>query len=151
MQLFFASYQGQVLAAAIVAFYNGWAIYLHGASSSQHREVMAPHLLHWRIMQEAKRRGFRYYDLWGVSPSPLPTPKLRQTGIPSPLEGRGGTEQWVYPPKPWRRWAGITRFKRGFAPQTPVTSYIGAWDLPLNTLWYRAYRWAEKIKGLIRR
>lgn len=84
-ELFFAQYQGTILAAAIVNFYRGptsIATYLHGASSNVHREVMAPHLLHWRIIQEARKRGFRYYDLWGIDEV---------------------------------RWPGLTRFKLGFS------------------------------------
>lgn len=71
-ELFFAEYRGEALAAAMINFYRGEtsiggvASYLHGASAREQREAMAPHLLHWRIMQEAKRRGCAAYDLWGV-------------------------------------------------------------------------------------
>lgn len=67
-ELFFAEYQGEILAAAMINFYapSGTATYLHGASGASHRGVMAPHLLHWRIIQEAKRRGLRQYDFWGI-------------------------------------------------------------------------------------
>lgn len=71
-ELFFAEYQRKIVAAALVNFYRGptsieaAATYLHGASSREHREVMAPHLLHWGITQEAKKRGFSKYDFWGI-------------------------------------------------------------------------------------
>lgn len=67
-EIFFARYDGSIPAAALVNFYvpSGTATYLHGASSRDHQEVMAPHLLHWRIMKEAKSRGFKYYDLGGI-------------------------------------------------------------------------------------
>lgn len=71
-ELFFAEYEGKPIAAALINFYRSLtsgesiATYLHGASISAHREVMAPHLLHWRIMQEAKKRGFVRYDFWGI-------------------------------------------------------------------------------------
>lgn len=60
-----------MVAAAMVNFHRNTdgisiATYLHGASSREKRELMAPHLLHWRIIQEAKRRNFRYYDFWGI-------------------------------------------------------------------------------------
>lgn len=87
-ELFFAKYQGTILAAAIVNFYRGRTsivTYLHGASSGAYREVMAPHLLHWRIIQEARKRGCQYYDLWGIDE---------------------------------RRWPGLTRFKLGFGGET---------------------------------
>ncbi len=67
-ELFCAEYRGQALAVALVNFYtpSHAATYVHGASSVAHRDLMAPHLLHWRIIQEAKKRGFRYYDFWGI-------------------------------------------------------------------------------------
>ena len=64
--LYIAEYQGQQLAAAIVMFCNDTVAYLHGASSNEHRNVMAPYLLHWRIMQDAKALGLKTYDLWGI-------------------------------------------------------------------------------------
>lgn len=83
-ELFLAEYRGRVLAAALVNFhknyggrtsrdaFSGTVTYLHGASSAEYREAMGPHLLHWRIMQEAQRRGFQYYDLWGIDEKKWP-------------------------------------------------------------------------------
>ena len=51
---------------------------------------MAPHLLHWRIIQEAKRRGFQYYDLWGIG-------EKRWPGLTRFKKGFGG-EMVHYPP-----------------------------------------------------
>ena len=71
-ELFFAEYKGEVLAAALVNFYDSQASYLHGASSRAHKEIMTPFLLHWRIIQEAKKRGCRTYDLWGIDEEKWP-------------------------------------------------------------------------------
>lgn len=65
--LYVALLNGEVLAGAIINFFNDKAIYLHGASSSKNRNVMAPYLLHWEILKDAKNRGFKKYDLWGIS------------------------------------------------------------------------------------
>jgi len=72
-ELFFAKIKDTVVAAALINFHrdpvsgiNG-ATYLHGASLRDNKEAMAPHLLHWRIMQEAKQRQFQFYDLWGIN------------------------------------------------------------------------------------
>jgi len=67
VELFTARYKGKLLAANIVAFFGKRATYLHGASSDEHRNVMAPYLLQWGIMKEAKKRGCTEYDLWGIS------------------------------------------------------------------------------------
>lgn len=94
-ELFFAEYRGQVIAAAMINFYRGetsiggTATYLHGASAGRHRAVMAPALLHWRIMQEAKRRGCAVYDLWGID-------EKRWPGITRFKRGFGGGA-FVYP------------------------------------------------------
>ncbi|MBI5135643.1 peptidoglycan bridge formation glycyltransferase FemA/FemB family protein [Candidatus Uhrbacteria bacterium] len=66
IELFGAFHGDQLLAGAIVAFYGKWAYYLHGASSSGRRDLMAPYFLHWEIMREAKRRGCTKYDFWGA-------------------------------------------------------------------------------------
>lgn len=73
-ELFFAGYRGVILAAAVVNFYKPGrtATYLHGASLRERKEVMAPYLLHWRIVQEAKKRGFNGYDLWGIDDNKWP-------------------------------------------------------------------------------
>lgn len=67
-ELFFARLGIKAIAAVLINFYapSGQAVYLHGASSRESRNVMAPHLLHWHVMQEAKRRGYGMYDLWGI-------------------------------------------------------------------------------------
>jgi lipid II:glycine glycyltransferase (peptidoglycan interpeptide bridge formation enzyme) len=91
-EIFFARYRGSILAAALVNFYrpSGTVTYLHGASSSDNRDVMAPHLMHWRIMQEAKRRGFKHYDFWGIDEKKWP-------GLTRFKNGFGG-EVMEYPP-----------------------------------------------------
>jgi len=76
-ELFLAEYGGKVIAAALVNFYQdatspGTATYLHGASGREHRQVMAPHFLHWSIIKEAKERGFKFYDLGGIDEKKWP-------------------------------------------------------------------------------
>lgn len=95
-ELFFAECNGKIIAAAMVNFYRSptsiesVATYLHGASRREYRDMMAPHLLHWRIIQEAKRRGFRYYDLWGIDEKKWPGLTRFKTGF--------GGEVVEYPP-----------------------------------------------------
>lgn len=67
-ELFLAEFQGQILAMILVNFYRPslTATYLHGASVREHKEVMASYLLHWRAIEEAKKREFYFYDFWGI-------------------------------------------------------------------------------------
>lgn len=114
-ELFFAEYQGEILAAALINFYAPPdtpppATYLHGASAPRHRAVMAPHLLQWRIIQEAKKRGCRYYDFWGIDE---------------------------------RKWSGVTRFKRGFGGRE--IAYPPSMDIVYRPAWYAVYRMMKKV------
>ncbi len=118
VRLVFALHEGEAVAAAIVAEFGGKMTYLHGASSAAKRSVMAPFLLHWSLIQEAKRRGFAMYDFWGVAP----------------------TDDPEHP------WAGITRFKTGFGGRRE--SYSGAWELPNNPFWYNLYRFAKRFRNV---
>ncbi|MBI2056358.1 MAG: peptidoglycan bridge formation glycyltransferase FemA/FemB family protein [Candidatus Sungbacteria bacterium] len=95
-ELFFAEYQNRPIAAALINFYRsetsidgGTATYLHGASSSEQRNLMAPHLLHWEVMRRAKQMGFLQYDFWGVD-------EKRWPGVTRFKRGFGGKEM-IYP------------------------------------------------------
>ena len=60
-------YQRQVIAVALVVYYQGMATYLHGGSDYQHRSLMAPYLLHWKILCDAYQQKNKYYDWFGLS------------------------------------------------------------------------------------
>jgi len=84
-ELWLAKYNSRAVAAIIVTFYQETASYLYGASSNRDRHLMAPYLLHWRVIQRAKEKGCQFYDLLAVSPE----------------DGK-------------HKYAGITRFKEQF-------------------------------------
>ncbi|MFC1616065.1 lipid II:glycine glycyltransferase FemX [Patescibacteria group bacterium] len=67
--IFVAENQKNTLAAAIILYYGKTATYLYGASSNNNRQLMAPYLLHWEIIKDAKSRKFTQYDFWGVNSS----------------------------------------------------------------------------------
>lgn len=83
--LLVASYKNKPLAAELVMFFGETATYLHGASSEEDREVMAPYAMHWEIIQEAKKMGYKYYDLWGIDEKKWP-------GVTRFKRGFGGEE-----------------------------------------------------------
>ena len=84
-KLFLAEKGEKILAVAIVNFFNKRATYLHGASSAEYKNLMAPHLLHWEIARYAKKNGFEEYDLWGISEKKYP-------GVTRFKRGFGGKE-----------------------------------------------------------
>lgn len=85
VELFVAEHQNKIIAANIVVFYNKTAIYLHGASDYEHRNLMAPHLLQWEQIKEAKKHGCAEYDFWGIDEKKWP-------GVTRFKKGFGGRE-----------------------------------------------------------
>jgi lipid II:glycine glycyltransferase (peptidoglycan interpeptide bridge formation enzyme) len=67
VSLIIAEYEQEVLAANIILDTPEQRVYLHGASSSRNRNLMAPPLLQWEAILEAKKLGKKIYDFWGVS------------------------------------------------------------------------------------
>lgn len=107
---------GRPIAANIMIDFAGVRTYLHGASSYEHRALMAPHLLHWELIKNAKAKGLRFYDWWGVSP-------IDQSH---------------------HSWSGISRFKRSFPGQDVI--YPGTYDLVQKSFWYTLYQLARKMR-----
>lgn len=85
--LYLASFEGRVLAAAIIASFGDTAAYLHGASEAG--MVPAAYLLQWQAILDAKASGRKIYDFWGIAPNDNPR----------------------------HPWAGLTLFKLGFGGQ----------------------------------
>lgn len=65
-ELFIAECDGKIIVANIVVFYEKTAIYLHGASDYEYRNLMAAPLLQWEQIKEAKKHGCTQYDFWGI-------------------------------------------------------------------------------------
>jgi lipid II:glycine glycyltransferase (peptidoglycan interpeptide bridge formation enzyme) len=65
-QLLLAEYEGQLLAGIFVGYMARQAIYLYGASSNEHRNLMPNYLLQWEAIRRAKARGATSYDFWGI-------------------------------------------------------------------------------------
>lgn len=92
--------EGQLGAALIGAAFGNTAIYMYGASSTQHRAHGAAFALQFEAMKWARGQGCTQYDLWGI-----PATDPESTG----LEGRdriAGTRG--------DDWRGLFRFKTGF-------------------------------------
>jgi len=69
---YLASYQGMPAAAAVAVFFGGRATYLYGGTSPFLRNTMASYAMHWRIMRDARDKGLKLYDLYGIAPSDKP-------------------------------------------------------------------------------
>lgn len=117
---FFASYQGDVIAAAMVIYDRRSGYYHQGASIQKYSKITASHLLQWRAIQEAKKRGCSFYNFWGVAPENRP--RHPWAGLSLFKKGFGGfAEEYVHAqdlvmsPKYWFTWGVETarRMRRG--------------------------------------
>ncbi len=111
----------QIVAANLMVDFDGTRTYLHGASGQAHRNVMAPFLLHWELIKDAKRKGIAAYDWWGVAP-----------------EGADESHPWN----------GITRFKLGFGGERLDSP--GTFDFVVRPLEYAVYRIVRAIRRNVR-
>jgi peptidoglycan pentaglycine glycine transferase (the first glycine) len=118
LKIYVAEFEGKVLAANLVLFYGTTATYLHGASSNDNRNVMAPFLLQWQAILDAKEKGCMKYDFGGVK-----------------TNSNDGS------------WAGITQFKLGFSPNTVPVEFPGSYDIVINPRKYAVYRGLQRAKA----
>lgn len=102
-ELYLGKHEGKTGAAAIILYYGHQAIYHHGASLSS--KVPISSAIQWEAIRNAKKRGMKVYNFWGISPESSPN-------------------------HPWR---GITLFKKGFGGRE--ITYIHAQDVPLSPLY----------------
>ena len=123
--LFVAEHEGDILGINLVIFFGDTAIYLHGGSADVKREYMAPFLLQWEAIREARRLGCVRYDFGGVRMGQ----ESRNSGSDS--------------------WAGITRFKVGFSPTTAPTVFPGCYDIVLSPTRYFLYRFFSAVRSCV--
>lgn len=116
--LFFAKYKGEIIATAMVIYANGSGFYHHGASTRNYSNITASELLQWQAILEAKKRGLKLYNFWGVS----------------------AEDAKNHP------WVGLSRFKKGFGGFSE--EYLKAQDYPITFKYWLNYivETARRIK-----
>lgn len=107
--LFFAEYKNEPLATALIIFHGAKVTYFFGASGSEHREKMAPYLLHFKIIREAKKHDYKWYDFLGIAPKNDPE----------------------------HGWKGLSAFKQKFGGE--IFDFIGAYDFVYNQKLYAQF------------
>lgn len=117
VQLYTADLNGSVLVANIMIVFGDTAGYVHGASSDAARNVMAPHLLQWQQIVDAKSRGSLWYDFGGVV-----------------AESAGENHPWY----------GISRFKRGFGGEE--RRFIGGRERPMRSVLYNIVQLRRRLR-----
>jgi len=73
IKMYLAYFNGQVIAGGLFSFFSDRVTYLHGASDNSFRNLMAPYLLQWTVIKEAKKNNnYRYYDFYGIDEKKWP-------------------------------------------------------------------------------
>lgn len=121
-QLFFAYFDGKLIAGAYALIYGNRSTYKDGASTREKITYGGSHYLQWKVIEWAKSRGSVAHDLCGTPPAAdIADPK-------HPFYGLG-------------------RFKTSFNKQ--VTDYVGAYELPISG--WKTKLWVAYVEKLVRR
>lgn len=108
-KLFLAEYEGKFIAASIFIYYGNSSNYHYSGSLTEFRKIPAPALIQWKNIQEAKQRGLKRYNFWGISPEN----------------------------KPNHPWQGLSFFKTGFGGF--AERWLPTRDIPVSPLYYVTY------------
>lgn len=119
--LYTATFEKKILAQAFIIFYNKEAVYHYAVSTEEGRRYPGAYLLQWEVIKEAKRRGMKKYNFWGVAPTDSKD----------------------------HRFSGISIFKRGFGGED--VQYLHAQDLIINYPKYAINFVIEQVRKVIRR
>jgi len=117
IKLFLAKYNGQVIAVNLICFFNKTSIYLHGASGYDYHKLMAPYLLQWHTILEAKKKELKYYDFWGIDEKKWPGVTRFKRGFLPAGEASNGQD----------------------------VNYSGTFDLIYRPIWYTLHNLARKV------
>lgn len=120
VRLYIAEHAGVPIAAILVAYCGETATYLHGGSAYAHRALVAPQLLHWTAMRDAKAVGMRWYDFGGIAP-----------------ESDAASHDFA-------SWAGITEFKKRFGGE--AMHHPPTLDLVLRPFWYQGFALLARLR-----
>ncbi len=119
--LYTATFENNILAQAFIIFYNNEAVYHYAVSTDEGRKYPGAYLLQWEVIKEAKRRGMKRYNFWGVAP----------------VEEKN------------HRFSGISVFKRGFGGED--IQYLHAQDLIVDYPRYVVNYLIEQVRKVVRR
>jgi lipid II:glycine glycyltransferase (peptidoglycan interpeptide bridge formation enzyme) len=118
----YSAFQGKkLLAQAFVIFYGAEAAYHYGASTPDGRKLPGAYAIQWAAIREAKKRGMKRYNFWGVT----------------------------HPNETNHRFYGVSIFKRGFGGYD--VEYLHAHDLVVKTFRYSLNWMIETVRKKVRR
>lgn len=109
LSLWLARFEGRLLAGNIVLVQGTQSVYLYGASSNEHRNLMAPYALQWAALRDCRDQGALEYDLFGIPPTDDPAHPMHglyrfKNGFGGDRVHRHGAWDTVYRPLAWLLW-----------------------------------------------
>lgn len=111
VMMFLGKYRDEIVSGGIFVFWQGIGFYHHGASSLKYSKIPLSYLMLWEAIKEAKNRGCKKFNFWGIAPI---NSKFKQ-----------------------HPWAGLTLFKMGFGGYKK--EYVKTQDLPLSNKYWLNY------------
>jgi lipid II:glycine glycyltransferase (peptidoglycan interpeptide bridge formation enzyme) len=116
------AFEGQkIVGEAVMHDYGETSSYTYAAALPEARKLNVSALLLWQAIANAKARGIKKLDLFGIAPDDAP---------------------------PSHPWYGFSAYKRKFGGD--IVERSGTWDIPI-TKKYRLYRAARKLHKRLRR
>ena len=109
ISIFLGRYKEELVSSGIFVFWQGLAFYHHGASSLRYPKMPVSYLLLWEAIKEAKKRGCKKFNFWGIAPE----------------------DEIKHP------WSGLSLFKMGFGGYKK--EYVKTQDFPLSKKYYFTY------------
>ncbi len=127
--VYIAEFGQKALACIIVLRHGKESVYLYGASSNEHRNLMSAYALQWKAITDARESGCTRHDFYGIPPNEDPGHPMH----------------------------GLYRFKTGFGGN--IVHRVGSLDVPLRPFFYRLYAlaegarafWFKRVKKLFRK
>lgn len=121
ISIFLGKYKNEIVSSGIFIFWQGIGFYHHGASSLKYPKIPVSYLLQWDAIKEAKKRGCKIYNFWGIAPITSDF-RLQTSNHP---------------------WAGLTLFKIGFGGHKK--EYVKTQDFPISKKYWLTY-FIEKLR-----
>lgn len=120
VHLLVAKYKSEILVTWILFVLGDTLYYPYGASSNNHKEVMASNLIMWEAIKYGKKLGLKKFDMWGALG---PDPDQKDP------------------------WFGFHRFKQGYGGR--LVEFLGSYDLVIDKKAYAIYKIADKFRYLL--
>ena len=114
--------EDKIIAASLFFDYEGTRFYMQSAADYEYRKLPATVALLTSAIFDAKEKGLKTFDFWGIAPEGAPA---------------------NHP------WAGFTAFKKSFGGYE--VDYCGTYDLVLNRTKYSLYKALRKVNRIRRK